>query len=57
MSTATTTETRYTAAAELADVLPPVKQRGKVATFIRRHPTIVAGGFDRNHAFQLAGES
>ena len=45
MSTATTTETRYTAAAELADVLPPVKQRGKVATFIRRHPTIVAGGF------------
>jgi peptide/nickel transport system permease protein len=45
LSTATTTETRYTAAAELADVLPPVKQRGKVATFIRRHPTIVAGGF------------
>jgi peptide/nickel transport system permease protein len=45
LSTATTTETRYTAAPELADVLPPVKQRGKVATFIRRHPTIVAGGF------------
>jgi peptide/nickel transport system permease protein len=45
LSSATTTETRYTAAPELADVLPPVKQRGKVATFIRRHPTIVAGGF------------
>jgi peptide/nickel transport system permease protein len=45
LSTATTRETRYTAAPELADVLPPVKQRGRVATFIRRHPTIVAGGF------------
>ena len=43
MSTVTTTETGYTAAPELADVLPPVKQRGKVATFIRRHPTIVGG--------------
>jgi peptide/nickel transport system permease protein len=45
LSTATTTETSYTVAPELADVLPPVKRRGKVATFIHRHPTIVAGGF------------
>ena len=33
-----------TAAPDLADVLPPVKQRGKVRTFIRRHPTIAVGG-------------
>lgn len=33
------------AAAPLADVLPPVKRRGKVMTFVVRHPTIVAGGF------------
>jgi peptide/nickel transport system permease protein len=32
------------AAAPLADVLPPVKRRGKVMTFAVRHPTIVAGG-------------
>jgi len=44
MSTATTTQSGYTAAPVLDDVLPPIKQRGKVMTFIRRHPTIVAGG-------------
>jgi peptide/nickel transport system permease protein len=32
------------AAAPLPDVLPPVRQRGRVMTFIVRHPTIVAGG-------------
>jgi peptide/nickel transport system permease protein len=32
------------AAPTLADVLPPVKQRGRVATFVRRNPTIVVGG-------------
>jgi peptide/nickel transport system permease protein len=44
MSTATTTQGDYTAAPALPDVLPPVKERGKVATFVRRHPTIVGGG-------------
>jgi peptide/nickel transport system permease protein len=44
MSTATTTQTDYAAAPVLPDVLPPVKQRGPVATFIRRNPTIVGGG-------------
>ncbi|HLY91260.1 MAG TPA: ABC transporter permease [Acetobacteraceae bacterium] len=44
MSTATTTPSGYAAAPELPDVLPPVKQRGRVATFIRRNPTIVGGG-------------
>jgi peptide/nickel transport system permease protein len=28
----------------LPDVLPPVRQRGRVMTFVVRHPTIVAGG-------------
>ena len=31
-------------AAPLPDVLPPVKKRGRVLTFIRRNPTISAGG-------------
>ncbi|HTI82706.1 MAG TPA: ABC transporter permease [Acetobacteraceae bacterium] len=44
MSTATTTQTDYAAAPVLPDVLPPVKQRGPVGTFIHRHPTIVGGG-------------
>src|SRR6201998_909290 len=44
MSSATTTPSGYTAAAPLADVLPPAKQRGKAMTFVRRHPTIVLGG-------------
>jgi len=44
MSTATTTQTGYATAVPLADVLPPVKQRGRVMTFVRRHPTIVVGG-------------
>jgi peptide/nickel transport system permease protein len=34
----------HAAAPQLPDVLPPRKQRGKVLTFIRRHPTIAAGG-------------
>src|SRR5271157_657088 len=44
MSTATTTQSEYTAAPALADVLPPMKQRGRVATFTYRNPTIVFGG-------------
>jgi peptide/nickel transport system permease protein len=44
MSTATTTQSGYAAAVPLADVLPPVKQRGRTMTFVRRHPTIVLGG-------------
>jgi peptide/nickel transport system permease protein len=44
MSSATTTQSGYTAAPALADVLPPLKQRGKAMTFVRRHPTIVLGG-------------
>jgi peptide/nickel transport system permease protein len=44
MSTATTTQSGYTAAAPLADVLPPVKVRGRVMTFVRRHPAIALGG-------------
>jgi len=32
------------AAPVLPDVLPPVKERGRVRTFIRRHPTICIGG-------------
>ena len=43
MSSATTTR-GYTAAPALADVLPPAKQRGRVMTFVHRHPTIVLGG-------------
>jgi peptide/nickel transport system permease protein len=44
MSTTTVTQSGYTAAPALAEVLPPRKQRGRVATFVRRHPTIVIGG-------------
>jgi peptide/nickel transport system permease protein len=44
MSSATTTESAYTSAPVLADVLPAPKQRGRVATFVRRNPTIVLGG-------------
>jgi peptide/nickel transport system permease protein len=44
MSSATTTSV-YTPAPVLADVLPPIRQCGKVMTFVRRHPTIVVGGF------------
>lgn len=43
MST-TTAPPGYTAAPPLAEVLPPRKQRGRVMTFVRRHPTIVLGG-------------
>jgi peptide/nickel transport system permease protein len=44
MSTTTATQPGYTAAPVLADVLPPTKQRGRIATFIRRNPTIAMGG-------------
>jgi peptide/nickel transport system permease protein len=43
MSTTTAPE-HYAAAPALPDVLPPVKRRGKVGTFVHRHPTIVLGG-------------
>jgi peptide/nickel transport system permease protein len=43
MSSATT-RSGFASAPELADVLPPPRQRGKVMTFVRRNPTIVAGG-------------
>jgi peptide/nickel transport system permease protein len=39
-----TTTLQVTAAADLGEVLPPRKQRGKVAMFIYRHPTIFVGG-------------
>ena len=35
---------RVVAAPALPDVLPPVRARGAVGTFIRRHPAIFAGG-------------
>jgi peptide/nickel transport system permease protein len=38
------TEPHIVAAEPLPDVLPPIKARGRVSTFIRRYPTIVAGG-------------
>ena len=44
MAGSITTQTAYVAAPALADVLPPRKQRGRIATFIRRNPTIVIGG-------------
>ena len=44
MSTATSAHSSYATAAVLADVLPPPKQRGRVATFVYRNPTIVVGG-------------
>jgi len=44
VSSAATTQSGYSAAPALADVLPPAKQRGKVMTFVRRNPTIVLGG-------------
>ena len=34
----------FSQAARLPDVLPPIRRRGRVRTFIRRHPTIVVGG-------------
>jgi peptide/nickel transport system permease protein len=44
MSSASTTRTGFATAPALADVLPPPKRRGKAMTFVRRNPTIVAGG-------------
>jgi peptide/nickel transport system permease protein len=43
MSSASTTP-GYATAPTLADVLPPVRERGRVLTFVRRHPAIVFGG-------------
>ena len=37
-------EPHVTAAPELPDVLPPVRQRGRVMTIVRRYPTMVIGG-------------
>ncbi|MBN8926719.1 MAG: peptide ABC transporter permease [Rhodospirillales bacterium 69-11] len=39
-----TTAPDHVAAPVLPDVLPPIKQRGRVMGFIYRHPTIVVGG-------------
>ena len=36
--------TTFPSAKSLPDVLPPVRRRGRVLTFIRRNPTIVVGG-------------
>ena len=44
MSSATSTRTGFATAPVLADVLPAPRRRGKVMTFVRRNPTIVAGG-------------
>jgi peptide/nickel transport system permease protein len=44
MSSAATTQSAYASAPELADVLPPIRHRGRVMTFARRHPTILLGG-------------
>jgi peptide/nickel transport system permease protein len=44
LNSATTLPPGVRAAPALPDVLPPVKQRGRVRTFIRRHPTIALGG-------------
>src|ERR1700739_3591571 len=40
----TTPHGGYAEAPALPDVLPPVKRRGRVGTFVHRHPTIVLGG-------------
>jgi peptide/nickel transport system permease protein len=34
----------YAEAPALADVLPPVRERGRFGTFFRRYPTVVVGG-------------
>jgi len=44
MSSATDMQLGYAAAPALADVLPPIRQRGKIATFVWRNPTIALGG-------------
>ena len=36
---------RFAAAPELPEVLAPRRERGRVLTFVHRHPSIVAGGF------------
>jgi peptide/nickel transport system permease protein len=45
LSTTTAPEPGYAVAPALPDVLPPAKRRGKLGTFVHRHPTIVLGGF------------
>ena len=45
MSTTTLPPDGFTPAPQLADVLPPRKERGRVGMFIHRHPTIAVGGF------------
>jgi peptide/nickel transport system permease protein len=44
LSTSTFSAANVAKAAQLPDVLPPRRKRGKVAMFIYRHPTIFAGG-------------
>jgi peptide/nickel transport system permease protein len=44
-SVASPAPAQVAAAPVLPDVLPPRKERGRVAMFIYRHPTIAAGGF------------
>jgi peptide/nickel transport system permease protein len=44
LSTSTFSSANVAKAAQLPDVLPPRRKRGKVAMFIYRHPTIFAGG-------------
>ena len=41
---AASTQAHVTAAPVMPDVLPPVKPRGRVRTFIRRYPTMAIGG-------------
>ncbi|MCC6716297.1 MAG: ABC transporter permease [Acetobacteraceae bacterium] len=45
MSTTTLPTDGFTPAPELADVLPPRKERSRLGMFIHRHPTIAVGGF------------
>ena len=44
MSSTTLTPRDVAVQAQLPDVLPPRRARGRVGTFIYRHPTIFAGG-------------
>jgi peptide/nickel transport system permease protein len=45
MSSTTLTPRDVAVQAQLPDVLPPRKVRGRIGMFIYRHPTIAAGGF------------
>jgi len=44
LSTVTSPHRGFAEAPALPDVLPPVKRRGRLGTFVHRHPTIVLGG-------------